>query len=254
MRIDPGARGAAAARLRGRPAFTADDPDMAAGFANQAAVAIELAEARAEQQRAAMLDERERIAADLHDHVIQRLFATGLSLHALAGPLGPGRAGRPGTGRDRRPRRHDHPDPHQHLRAAADPPGPSARAAGPPARTWPPSRRPALGFDPAVRFSGLLDTPARPDLAEDLRGGAPRGAEQHRPPRPRPHRRGRPHRPPPAGSPSTVRDDGTGLGATTRRSGLANLRRRAQHHGGTLTLTPRRPQRDPAVLVNPDHS
>ena len=38
-----------------------------------------------------------------------------------------------------------------------------------------------------------------------------------------------------------IRDDGTGLGDTTRRSGLANLRHRAQHHGGTLTLTPRDP-------------
>jgi GAF domain-containing protein len=82
------------ARIHGRAAFTPDDLEMAAGFANQAAVAIELAAARVEQQRTAMLDERERIAADLHDHVIQRLFATGLSLQALAGTLGPGRGGR----------------------------------------------------------------------------------------------------------------------------------------------------------------
>ncbi len=76
-----------------RPAaFTAEDLDMATGFANQASVALELARARADQQRAALLDERERIAADLHDHVIQRLFASGLSLQALAATLGPGRA------------------------------------------------------------------------------------------------------------------------------------------------------------------
>jgi signal transduction histidine kinase len=49
-----------------------------------------LAEARAEQQRVAMLDERDRIAADLHDHVIQRLFAAGLSLQSTAATLGPG--------------------------------------------------------------------------------------------------------------------------------------------------------------------
>ena len=79
-------------RLRGRAAFTAEDLDMATGFANQASVALELARARADQQRAALLDERERIAADLHDHVIQRLFASGLSLQALAATLGPGRA------------------------------------------------------------------------------------------------------------------------------------------------------------------
>ena len=79
-------------RLRGRAAFSAEDLDLATGFANQAAVALELAQARADQQRAALFDERERIAADLHDHVIQRLFAAGLSLQALAATLGPGRA------------------------------------------------------------------------------------------------------------------------------------------------------------------
>ncbi len=63
---------------------------MAGGFANQAAVAVELAEARNEQQRAAMLDERERIAADLHDHVIQSIFAAGLTLQAVATRLPPG--------------------------------------------------------------------------------------------------------------------------------------------------------------------
>ncbi|HVE30924.1 MAG TPA: GAF domain-containing protein, partial [Mycobacteriales bacterium] len=81
-----------AARRRGRSAFGAEEVEMAAGFANQAALAIELAEARAEQQRAVMLDERERIAADLHDHVIQRLFAAGLSLQSTAGTLRAGEA------------------------------------------------------------------------------------------------------------------------------------------------------------------
>lgn len=81
-----------AVRLAGRPAYTAEDLELATGFANQASVAVELATARADQQRAALLDERERIAADLHDHAIQRVFATGLSLQALASSLGPGPA------------------------------------------------------------------------------------------------------------------------------------------------------------------
>ena len=55
---------------------------MTAGFASQASVAIELAAARAEHQRCAVHDERDRIAADLHDHVIQRLFATGVALQS----------------------------------------------------------------------------------------------------------------------------------------------------------------------------
>jgi GAF domain-containing protein len=78
------------ARLRSRPTFTADELEMASSFANQAAVTIELAEARAEQERAAMLDERDRIAADLHDHVIQRLFAAGMSLQSTATSLAVG--------------------------------------------------------------------------------------------------------------------------------------------------------------------
>ena len=38
-----------------------------------------------------------------------------------------------------------------------------------------------------------------------------------------------------------VRDDGRGMGAATRRSGLANLRRRAERHDGSLTITGRQP-------------
>jgi signal transduction histidine kinase len=38
-----------------------------------------------------------------------------------------------------------------------------------------------------------------------------------------------------------VRDDGRGMGAATRRSGLANLRRRAERHDGTLTITDSEP-------------
>ena len=55
---------------------------MAESFANQAAVALELFDARADQQRLTVLEDRDRIARDLHDHVIQRLFATALSLQA----------------------------------------------------------------------------------------------------------------------------------------------------------------------------
>lgn len=79
------------ARARGRAAFTADEAEMATGFATQAAVAIELAAARAQQERTAMLDDRDRIAADLHEHVIQRLFAAGLALQSAAAQLGGGR-------------------------------------------------------------------------------------------------------------------------------------------------------------------
>ena len=62
-------------RLRGRRRFTDADLEMATTFAHHAAIALELADARADQQRIALLEDRDRIARDLHDHVIQRLFA-----------------------------------------------------------------------------------------------------------------------------------------------------------------------------------
>ncbi|QKV80522.1 GAF domain-containing protein [Amycolatopsis sp. Hca4] len=74
-----------AARKVGRPGFTGDDLGMAAGFAGQASLAIELADARAEQQRNELYDERDRIAAELHSDVVQRLFGIGLSLQTTAG-------------------------------------------------------------------------------------------------------------------------------------------------------------------------
>ena len=70
-------------RRTGRRNFTTADRDMAEAFANHAAVARELVEARANQQRLAVLEDRDRIARDLHDHVIQRLFAAGLSVQSL---------------------------------------------------------------------------------------------------------------------------------------------------------------------------
>ena len=81
-----------AVRANGKPPFTADEAEMAASFANQAALAIELAEARARQQDAALHDERDRIAEDLRDKVITELFGIGLSLEGVAGQLPSGPA------------------------------------------------------------------------------------------------------------------------------------------------------------------
>jgi len=64
--------------------------EMAGSFAARAAIALELASARAAQQRVELLEERGRIAHDLHDQVIQRLFATGLSLQSVVLALPPG--------------------------------------------------------------------------------------------------------------------------------------------------------------------
>jgi signal transduction histidine kinase len=76
-------------RLRGAHRFLRTDLELAADFAGQASVAIELASARVDRQRMALLEDRGRIARDLHDLVIQQLFATGLELQSIAGAAPP---------------------------------------------------------------------------------------------------------------------------------------------------------------------
>lgn len=70
---------------RGREAdFHAIDPSMPASFAEQAALALQVARAREDQQLLALFEDRDRIARDLHDLVIQRIFAVGLGLQGVA--------------------------------------------------------------------------------------------------------------------------------------------------------------------------
>jgi signal transduction histidine kinase len=68
---------------RGGGDFTADDEEMAIALAGAAGVAIENARLQERVRQLAVLEDRERIARDLHDTVIQRLFATGLGLQAV---------------------------------------------------------------------------------------------------------------------------------------------------------------------------
>ena len=70
--------------------FTQFDLDVVASFAGQAALALERADGRLVRLRAQKLEERERIAGDLHDHVVQRLFAVGLHIQSVCSALGPG--------------------------------------------------------------------------------------------------------------------------------------------------------------------
>jgi signal transduction histidine kinase len=84
-----GARGALAiARRCGGAPFDHEDLELATSFANHAAIALELADARAYQQRMILLEDRHRIASELHDHVLQRLFAVGMSMQAMSGSVG----------------------------------------------------------------------------------------------------------------------------------------------------------------------
>src|SRR6185312_9406894 len=67
-------------RSEARQPFTDDQLDTMAAFADQAALAWQLAASQRQMRELDILADRDRIARDLHDHVIQRLFAVGLSL------------------------------------------------------------------------------------------------------------------------------------------------------------------------------
>ncbi|MFI5615802.1 GAF domain-containing protein [Amycolatopsis sp. NPDC051903] len=146
-----------AARRTGRPPFTGEDLKMAAGFADQAAVAVELAQARAEQQLSALHDERDRIAAELHGEIMRRLYAETLSLQTTLGlaksPIVAARLRESIAGLD---------DIIDHVQATVfrlDDVAPVRRV---PLRDEVlrvlSEAAPALGLIPATRFTGKLDT------------------------------------------------------------------------------------------------
>ena len=68
------------ARGADQPPFSESYLDLLSDFATHAAIALVLASARDDAHQLTILAERERIAHDLHDHVIQRLFAAGMDL------------------------------------------------------------------------------------------------------------------------------------------------------------------------------
>ena len=75
-------------RRHGRTPFPTAEAAFAASFAAQAGVALELAASRAEAERLSVYQDRDRIARDLHDLVIQRLYATGMSLQGTMPMIG----------------------------------------------------------------------------------------------------------------------------------------------------------------------
>ena len=64
----------------GAPTFSEDDQAIVETFARHAAIAIDNARLHDQVRRLAIVDERERISTDLHDGIIQSLYAVGLSL------------------------------------------------------------------------------------------------------------------------------------------------------------------------------
>ena len=218
-------------RLRGRPRFRPEDVDMAASFANHASIALELMEARRDQQRMALLEDRARIARDLHDHVIQQLFAAGMGIQAIAAGLDERRADQledvvtkvDEAIRQIRssifqltPQRFS-----GHLRTAV------MKVIA--------EVTPALGFSPEVGFNGPVDILSDPDLTADVaavvREGLTNVARHAGASRAQVTVTGTTSR-----MTVSVSDNGAGLGDTGRRSGLDNLRRRAEQRSGTLAV------------------
>ena len=74
-------------RHAGRPAFAPSLGEMVGSFAAQVALALDADTRQQVLRQLVLFEERDRIGRDLHDHVLQRLFATGLGMQALAGRI-----------------------------------------------------------------------------------------------------------------------------------------------------------------------
>ncbi|MBF6053764.1 histidine kinase [Streptomyces eurocidicus] len=245
LQRDAGASGALRlSRLAGRPAFDDTEVKLISGFADQAAIALELARRRAESEDLAVLHDRDRIARDLHDLAIQRLFATGMTLQSatrlIDRPEAAERVGRAVGDLDTtiqiiRSTIFG-------LRATGDgTSGPSLRRSM--AETAQAAGR-TLGFPPSLRIEGPVDTNVPGELAEQVlavTAEALSNVARHA-------RARRVEVVLSVGDEVTlsVTDDGVGLGAAgsgagsgaARRSGgLANMRSRAELHGGGCVVS-----------------
>ena len=229
---ETGPRGAiVAGRLILHAPFTESDLSMAETFAGQAAIALELSDARADQQRLGVLEDRDRIARDLHDHIIQRLFAAGLSLQSLAATVNDEAV-------DQRLTRtvEELDETIRQIRTTIfalqeD----SSRSLRGTALTIVDQLAPLLPVRPDVQLLGPLDTISDDAIIADveavLRESLTNVAKHAQAAQIRVRIQADKHR-----LDLTVIDNGIGLGQSTRRSGLANLSRRAERHGGYLDV------------------
>ena len=215
--------------------FTETDLDLADGFASQAALALGLADSRREEQRLAVLEDRARIARDLHDHVVQKLFAAGLTLQATMGavrdPLVTSRLSATVGQLDETIR-----SIRTSILELQTPRSPTASVRGRLVAAVK-DLTPVLGFSPGLEVEGpvdsMLDKALASEVEEVLREAVTNIAL---------------HADATAAAVRlttdgrrltvTVEDDGTGLPTAVEFSGLARVRQRVEELGGRLELEP----------------
>ncbi len=224
-----------AGRRPGARPLTPAAADMLATFAAQAAIGLELAEHRKQAEQMAVFEDRDRIARDLHDLVIQRLYATGMSLQGVTSmirvPEVAERVNRSVDALD---------DTIREIRSAifALQTHPDAKPAALRARILFVAQEmtAALGFSPSLQFNGALDSvigeQAADALLTALRESLSNAARHSR--------ASKVDVIVTAGDELVlvVRDNGAGIATGGRRSGLRNLEERAAALGGSLTTRP----------------
>jgi len=215
--------------------MSTDQLALARDFASQAAVTVTLATARMEQERLAVYEDRDRIARDLHDLVIQRLFATGMMLQGVTRI-----SDVPDPALDRVTRAVDELDEtikeiRQTIFALHEPMDAGSNSLRGMVLSEVDQSAAILGFTPAVRFAGPVDSVATSVLTDNiiavLRESLTNAAKHAQ-----------------ASRVDvlletaddmlslTVSDDGVGITNGGRRSGLANVVARATSVGGHCTI------------------
>ncbi len=230
--------------VQGLLGVLAPEPDWTGGlqsvletFAFQAAVAVRLAQARATNERLALMADRDRIARELHDLVIQRLFASGMQLESLSRLVGDERA------QARLTQVVDDLDETiREIRSAIYALHTSEETAGRSVRSrileLADNVAPALGCAPVARFTGPLDSVVPEAIADHLVAVASEALSNVAR-----HARA---------SHVTIEidadeqqvglevtDDGVGFAPDGRSSGLTNLSTRAELLGGSMSVSNR---------------
>ncbi len=214
-----------------------EEIELLTSFCDHAGLALDRAQALVDRQELAVISDRERIARDLHDVVIQRLFATGLQLQGISMLAA-------GTDvADRLERAVDDldltiKDIRGTIFALQDRGSSSLRQE---VRTLVREYVQVLGFAPAVRTLGPVDTAVTPEvrahLLPVLREAVSNVARHALADRAEVELEVRDH-----DLLLTVSDDGSGVPPDRVESGLRNARRRADELGGTLELSGNEPR------------